>query len=211
MKELTQTRPKPLIQVGGKPLIDHALALLDGTGIDRVVVNTHYLSHQIADHLADRNIRISHEADLLETGGGLKHAIPLLDADYVITLNADAVWSGQNPIARLLDAWQPEKMDALLMLTPKSNAVGHVGAGDFLLASDGQIQRGPDHIFTGCQIIKTSQVARVTERVFSLNLVWDEILKNNKAYGLVHDGKWSDVGHPEGIPLAENLLDKTDV
>lgn len=212
MGALTQTLPKPMIPVAGTPLIDHALALVDDSPIETIVVNLHHLGDQIASHLDHRNILFSHEEDqLLETGGGLKQALTLLKSDDVVTLNADAVWAGPNPIPALIDAWDPDRMDALLMLVAPQNAIGHKGRGDFLIGADGVLSRGAGLTYTGCQIIKTARVAEVEGDVFSLNLVWDRLLANGRVFGLEHHGRWCDVGHPEGIILAETMLRDTNV
>lgn len=207
MGALTATRPKPLIPVAGRPLIDHALALADGLGLSRIVVNTHYLPAQVAAHLAARpEILLSHEPELLETGGGLKAAAPLLAADIVFTLNSDAVWSGPNPLATLAAAWDPARMDALLLLVPQAAARGHAGRGDFLLDAEGRIARGPGPVFAGAQIVKLAALAACPERIFSMNRVWDGLIAQGRAFATLHPGGWCDVGRPEGIALAEALL-----
>ncbi|MCK0140134.1 nucleotidyltransferase family protein [Aliiroseovarius sp. F47248L] len=212
MGALTQTLPKPMIPVAGKPLIDHALALVDDSPIEHVVINLHHLGSQITDHLGHRNIRFSNENDrLLETGGGLKKALTLLKSDTVITLNSDAVWTGPNPIQSLLALWDPNRMDALLMLVAQENAIGHKGAGDFIRADNGALHRGAGLTYTGCQIIKTAPVADVAEDVFSLNTVWDRLLENGRVFGVEHGGRWCDVGQPEGITLAETMLKDANV
>ena len=209
MGALTANRPKPLIEVAGKPLIDHALHLAETAGITKIVVNLHYLGGQIADHLKDRDILLSWERDLiLETGGGLKAALPLLGDGPVLTLNTDAVWSGQNPLTQLLNAWDPAKMDALLLLLPAEAALGHSGNGDFRLDPNGRISRANGvsaPIYLGAQILKTQDLSAIAEPVFSLNRLWDIAIANNRAYGLIHQGGWCDVGRPEGIVLAESL------
>lgn len=209
MGTLTANTPKPLIKVAGKPLIDHALTLVDAAKVGKTVVNLHYLGDQIACHLQGRDIALSWEhTQILETGGGLKAALPLLQGDTVFTLNTDAVWSGQNPLIELQAAWDPEKMDALLLLLPADKALGHSGKGDFLLASDGRIRRAAGAaapIYLGAQILKTQALTAVTEPVFSLNLLWDQAIAQGRAYGLLHQGGWCDVGRPEGIALAETL------
>ncbi|NOX73404.1 MAG: NTP transferase domain-containing protein, partial [Alphaproteobacteria bacterium] len=143
MRELTNARPKPLIPVLGKPLIERALDLADDAGIARKVVNTHYLGHMIADHLQGRgDVILSPEiGEALETGGGLKHALPLIGRETVFTLNPDAVWRGANPLTGLAAAWQPDRMDALLVLIPIGQAAGHKYRGDFVLDCEGRISR----------------------------------------------------------------------
>ncbi len=209
MGALTANRPKPLIGVAGKPLIDHALAVADTAGITKIVINLHYLGSQIADHLQNRDVLLSWERDLiLETGGGLKAALPLLGDGPVLTLNTDAVWSGQNPLTQLLNAWDPAKMDVLLLLLPAEAAVGHSGNGDFQLDLQGHISRANGvsaPIYLGAQILKTQALSAISEPVFSLNRLWDIAIANKRAYGLIHQGGWCDVGRPEGIALAESL------
>lgn len=208
MRPLTATRPKPLLPVAGRPLLDHALALTKEAGIGRIVVNTHYLGEQIAEHLAPYpDIKVSHEApEILETGGGLRNALPLLGGSTVFTLNTDAVWTGSNPLERLRAAWDPEHMDALLMLVTPEQAHGHSGAGDFLRTEDGRLTRGPGAIYCGVQILKTEGLAEIDAPAFSLNLLWDKMLERGRLFGLLHDGGWCDVGRPEGIALAEQML-----
>lgn len=213
MGALTETRPKPLIEVAGKPLIDHALDLAAAAGVERVVANLHHLPDQLVRHLAPRGVTLSFETGrLLETGGGLRRALPLLGEDPVFTINADAVWTGANPFETLAAAWDPQAMDALLLLVPRANATGHKGAGDFHLLEDGRLARGPGLVYAGAGILRTEGLAAVEEEVFSLNLVWDEMAARGRLCGTVHDGGWCDVGHPEGIAAAEALLaDARDV
>jgi len=140
MQPLTQDRPKPLVEVAGKALIDHALDLVPGADIGRIVANTHYKSEMIARHLAARPVTLSYESPaILETGGGLRAALPLLGVDPVLTLNSDAVWGGENPLRLLQSRWNPTKMDALLVCIPPQQARGHSGAGDFNCAPDGRL------------------------------------------------------------------------
>lgn len=207
MGPLTKDRPKPLIEVGGRTLLDHALAAVDGAGVSHVVANLHYRPDQIVRHLSMRpGIRFSDETEMiLETGGGLLHALPLLGAGPVFTLNTDAVWTGANPIEELRAAWRPDQMDGLLLLVPHGAATGHTGAGDFDLGADGQIRRGRGFVYTGAGIVKTGGLARVGERIFSLNRLWDAMAAGGRLYGIVHAGGWCDVGRPESVPLAEAL------
>lgn len=212
MGALTETQPKPLIPVAGKPLLDHALTIVDNAkGVSQIIVNTHYLANQIEDHLSDRQVLFSPEDALLETGGGLKQALTLHKTHSIYTLNADAVWSGPNPMQALLNAWDPSKMDALMLLVPPENAIGHLGAGDFHQSPDGRLTRGPGLVYTGCQIIKTAPVTAIDKDVFSLNDVWNAIEQNKRLFGLPYTGSWCDVGHPDGITLAERMLETQNV
>ncbi|HEY6918899.1 MAG TPA: nucleotidyltransferase family protein [Tabrizicola sp.] len=206
---LTKDRPKPLIPVAGKPLIDHALALGAEAGVTRTVVNTHYKADQMAAHLDGRGIAISHEPVILETGGGLKAALPLLGRGPVAILNSDGIWTGANPLGQLAKAWDPARMEALLLLLPLDRTLAHGPRGDFRLAADGRISRGQggeDHVYIGAQIMDPRRVAATPEDVFSLNQPWTRMIAAGTAFGIVHDGGWCDVGHPEGIAEAERLL-----
>ena len=213
MGKLTADRPKPLIRVGGRALIDHALALADAAKVDRIVVNLHYLGGQIMDHLQGRSIQFSSEQGaILETGGGLRAALPLLGAGPVITLNSDAVWTDDTALLQLLAHWNGAKMDALVLLMPAHRAMGRNGRGDFMLADDGKISRanGRDGmVYLGAQIIRTDTLANIAETRFSMNVVWDQMIASGRAYGVVYNGGWCDVGSPAGITLAETMLGQT--
>ena len=207
MGALTADRPKPLIEVAGKPLIDHALALVQDYGADTIAINTHYMPEKLERHLSGTGVLLSHETpDILETGGGLRAALPLLGDGPHFTMNTDAVWRGPNPLRQLSDIWNPEQMDALLLCVPKENAVGHIGKGDFLLGDAGRIKRGSGLIYSGVQIIKTDLIHEVAAQSFSLNLLWDQMLAQGRLFGAEYPGKWCDVGHPGGIALAEAMI-----
>ncbi|MDS9466783.1 nucleotidyltransferase family protein [Paracoccus sp. MBLB3053] len=207
MAPLTDVTPKPLIRVGGQTLLDRALHQGETAGVGPIVINTHHLGHQIRDHVAGRGIAISDESDLLlETGGGLRKALPLLGAGPVITMNPDVVWTGTNPIAALIDAWD-DRMDALLMLVPLAQTHGRRGSGDFSLDPHARLIRKGDLVYGGAQIIRPDRLAEIAEDAFSLNRLWDLLIAGGSAYGLIHDGEWCDVGRPDCIPLAEALLD----
>lgn len=212
MGALTRTRPKPMIEVSGRPLIDHTLDLARDAGIGTIVANLHYLAPVLAAHLGPQGVEISDESgEILETGGGLKAALPLLGPDPVVTMNSDAIWAGPNPVRLLQQAWDPARMDALLMCVPVAQAQGHSGQGDFIANDQGQLSRGPGLVYGGIQIVKTDGLAGIAERVFSLNLLWDRMHGDGRLFGLAYPGRWCDVGHPEGIALAESLIGDTDV
>jgi MurNAc alpha-1-phosphate uridylyltransferase len=207
MKHLTKDQPKPMIKVAGRPLIDHALDLAESIAPDRIVINLHYKPDPLLQYLNGRDLRTIIEApDILETGGGLRNALPLLGDGPVFTMNTDAIWAGPNPLALLLDAWNPTKMDALLMGIPVPNTVGHGGNGDFVIAGDGTLTRGSGVVYGGVQIIKTAMLKTIEQPAFSLNLLWDQMLELQRMYGLRYPGRWCDVGHPEGVDLAEQML-----
>ena len=207
MAPLTETRPKPLVTVAGQTLLDHALAQCDGL---KTVVNAHYFSDQIIAHLQGTDTIISDETEaLLETGGGLKRALPLLDCNPVFTMNTDAVWKGSNPIHALAKAWQPQ-MDALLLMIPRAAAVGHTGRGDFDIDSTGRLTRGTNFVYSGVQIIRTDELEDVQDNAFSMWALWGDMLDRGAVYGTVYDGEWCDVGRPESISIAEKMLAGSD-
>lgn len=210
MGALTADRPKPLIPVAGRALIDHALAVAAGAGAGRVVVNAHYRADQIAAHLAGRGIAISHEgAQILETGGGLKAALPLLGPGPVAVLNSDGIWTGANPLTQLAAVWDGARMEVLLLLLAVGMTRGHGAKGDFGLDAAGRISRGgggEDQVYVGAAIMNPTRLAVIDDPVFSLNRPWDQMIAAGTAYGVVHRGGWCDVGRPEGIAAAEALL-----
>lgn len=212
MGALTQTLPKPMIQVAGKPLIDHALHLAKAEGCTNIVANLHYRPEILQAYLTPQGVQtVLEHPDILETGGGLRNALPLLGTAPVVTMNTDAVWSGPNPVALLREHWNPDRMDALLMCVPAGQTLGYVGQGDFTLAQDGVLRRGPGHVYGGIQITKTDLLSEIDEKVFSLNELWDRMLAKNRLFGLSYSGVWCDVGHPAGISQAEEMLEQADV
>lgn len=212
MGSLTAAHPKPLVQVAGRALIDHALDQVLPFNPDTIVANLHYRPKQIKDHLSGLPVQFSLETpEILETGGGLRAALPILGDDPVFTMNTDAVWRGPNALSILAQAWQPDHMDALLLCIPPKNAVGHAGTGDFAVASDGTAQRGPGAVYSGLQIIKTDRLSQITNCAFSLNLLWDAMLRDSTLHAAIYPGHWCDVGTPEGITLAETMLEQSNV
>lgn len=212
MGALTHNCPKPLIKVAGRPLIDHALDLVAPLGLSRVVANTHYRADQVAAHLQGTGVIPLHEApDILETGGGLRNALPLLGQGPVFTMNTDAVWHGPNPLYLALGSWDPDQMDALLVTIPPENAIGHGGDGDFCFDKDNRLTRGPGEVYSGVQILKTDGLWEIEQDAFSLNLLWDRMLEQGRVFGVSYPGHWCDVGRPEGIGLAERMIGFDDV
>lgn len=212
MGALTRDLPKPLIEVAGKPLIDHALTLAKAIAPARIVANLHYLPDPLAAHLAPRGVALSLETpDILDTGGGLRAALPLLGDGPVYTLNTDAIWSGPNPLELLRAGWDPARMDALLVCVPVARTLGRSDSGDFSLDDADRIRRGPGFVYGGAQIIRTEALHDFTEPAFSLNRLWDRMLAQGRLFGLRYPGRWCDVGHPGGIALAESLLADADV
>ena len=213
MGEITKIIPKPMVPILNKPLIDYAIDITLDANIQNIIVNLHYLPEQIENHLSNfKNIKTIHEyPKILETGGGLKNALPILGPSPVITLNSDIIWIGYNPIKSLLKSWNPKKMDALLMLIPIKRAKGYKGLGDFYLDRDKQLIRKDNksnapYIYTGVQIIKTELLSTINKESFSINVLWNKIINQRNAYGIMYDGSWIDVGHPEGIDIATKEL-----
>lgn len=212
MGALTRTTPKPLLEVAGRPLLDHALAHLARGGIRRVVVNAHYLAEQIIAHLAGRaGVTVVHETpEILETGGGLRNALRLLGPGPVVTLNPDGWFRTPDPLRALLSGWDGSA-EALLLLVPKARALAHSGPGDFDLDADGRLVRRKGEeapfVYTGLQVIRPDGLHQVQEKAFSLNVLWDDMIARGTAGGVVLDADWVDVGTPQGLALARELAE----
>ncbi len=220
MRPLTAHRPKPLVPVAGKALIDHALDRIEGAGIRRIVVNVHYKADMVEAHLAARTRRtgieylISDErARLLETGGGLIKARPLLGDSAFLCANSDNLWldGPRSAVRQLAERWDDAAMDALLLLVPHARATGHGGPGDFHMDPRGRLSRRrpgrvAPFVFTGVQILSPRLLVDPPGDVFSTNVFWDRAIAAGRAYGLSHQGAWFDVGTPAAIPLVEAEL-----
>lgn len=212
MRHLTAHQPKPLIKVAGRALIDHAVALGEDAGAAPIVANLHYLPEMMETHLAGSSVQVLRELpDILETGGGLRNALPVLGSAPVATMNSDAVWAGPNPLRLLMDAWDPERMDALLICVPLEQVHGRQAAGDFHLDDAGRLHRGGDTVYGGVQILKTELLEQIPDASFSLNVLWNIMAENGRLFGLSYPGHWCDVGHPAGITEAEAMLAQYDV
>jgi len=218
MRPLTLERPKPLVVLRGRTLLDRALDRLRAAGVMRTVVNTHYLAEMIEDHLRDHgDIVLSPEAERLETGGGVARALPHLgDAPFYV-VNSDAVWrDGCVPaLDRLAAAWDAAEMDVLLLIQPVERAMGYHGAGDYHLAADGRLRRrGADesavHLFAGVQILNPTIFHDIPDGPFSLNLLYDRAEAAGRLHGLEHDADWFHVGTPEDLATEAALSDRAD-
>ncbi len=219
MRPLTATRPKPLIEVGGKALLDHVLDKLRTAGVVKVVVNVHYLADSLEAHLASRShgleVMISDERDqLLETGGGLVRAEPLIDCDPFLSLNSDNLWvDGPADTLKLLASqWDGERMDALLLLVPLARAGNHKGIGDFHMDRSGRIRRRDKahvapFVFTGIQMLSKRLLRDAPHGPFSTNILWDRAIAQGRCFGAVHHGLWFDVGNPQAIKQTEAVLE----
>lgn len=213
MMPLTKDRPKPMVPLCGRPLLDYALDHAHGVHPEKIVVNTHYKSDVIQSHLAGTDIRVINEhPHILDTGGGLRNALPIIGEEPVWTLNPDTVWYGPNPLILAQSNWDPQKMDALLICIDPAQASSTTSAGDFSISADGRLSRGTGAIYGGAQIIKTDLLDSISATVFSLNKVWDIFLAVGRCHGIIYPGHWCDVGHPAGLKTAEALLqNRSDV
>jgi len=217
MRPLTETLPKPLIQVSGRPLLDHALDHLAAAGIDTAVVNLHWLGDQIARHVERRSrprIALSREPTLLETGGGVVNALPQLGAEPFFVINSDSLWlDGATPaLRRLRDAWRDGAMDALLLLHRTVAAVGYDGPGDYFADPLGRLTRRQPgeiapHVYTGVHILHPRLLRDAPAGPFSLNVVWNRAQEAGRLFGIMHDGLWLHVGTPDQLTEAQRYLD----
>ncbi|CAN5237933.1 nucleotidyltransferase family protein [soil metagenome] len=219
MRPLTATRPKPLIDVAGKPLLDHLLERLKAAGVGKVVVNVHYLAEAIEAHLKKSphglDVVISDERSLLlETGGGLVKAGPLIDCDPFLAVNSDNLWvdGPADTLQLLASGWDDKKMDALLLLVPHARAENHGGRGDFHLDRTGRLRRRErsrvaPFVYTGIQMLSKRLLEGAPEGPFSTNLLWDKAIETGRCFGAVHHGLWFDVGTPQAIKATELILE----
>jgi MurNAc alpha-1-phosphate uridylyltransferase len=214
MRPITDTLPKPLVAIGGKPMLDHALDRLAEAGVEEAVVNVHHLPGLIEAHVAGRThprVTISDErALLLETGGGVKKALPLLGQAPFFHVNSDSLWSetGASNVAAMARDWDPARMDMLLLLAKRETSIGFDGAGDFFLGEDGRLARrgaaaSAPYVYAGVAILKPQLFADTPEGPFSLNLLFDRAIAAGRLHGLVLQGQWLHVGTPGAIAPAE--------
>lgn len=218
MRPLTNDTPKPLVPLMGKPLIDHCFEHLQSGGVKKAVVNMHYLPEQIeahfANHAFDIDVTLSDERELLmETGGGLVKALPMIDDDPFFCLNSDNIWENgtRNVFDALRDHWDGDKMDALLLLVPHRYASHYQGSGDFYCDPDGVVsrrkpQRIAPYIFSGIQLIAKKLLDNPPQGPFSTNIFWDRAIQSGRLYGIAHDAMWYDVGDPAALKKTEEAL-----
>jgi len=216
MRPITETRPKPLIEVAGRSLIERTIDRLQVVGVEKIVVNTHHLGQMVVEHLKHRDgpkIVFSPEDPVMETGGGIKNALSALGDEPFYACNADTLWlnGSQDALDRLARHWQDADMDALLMLHSTVDAYGYDGLGDFCADADGKLARRPEgevapYLFTGVQILHPRLFKNAPDGAFSLNVLYDRALKSGRLYGIVHDGEWFHIGTPEGLEEAETYM-----
>jgi MurNAc alpha-1-phosphate uridylyltransferase len=219
MRPLTDAVPKPLVRLRGRALIDHVLDRLVAAGIGQAVVNVHHHADKLEAHLAGRKkpaIAISDErATLLDTGGGVVKALPMLGPGPFLVHNSDSVWIegvGSN-LARLMRAWDGERMDSLMLLAIGATSLGYDGHGDFVMEADGLLarraeQRQAPFVFTGVSIAHPRLFQDAPQGRFSLNMLWDRAIDRGRLYGLRLDGLWMHVGTPEALAEAERWMQR---
>lgn len=215
MRPLTNDRPKPLVKVAGRTLLDFVLDQLRTAGIGRIVVNVHYLADQVEAHLSahatDLEVHISDERDaLLETGGGLMRAKALIGPEPFFCVNTDNVWTLGNGsvFGAMAAAWDSELMDVLMLLVPHGQAHGHAGRGDFEMDDAGRLSRenkeaAKPWVWMGVQLLHPRLLIDPPGEVFSTNIFWNRAIASGRCFGLAYAGDWYDVGTPAAIPLAE--------
>jgi MurNAc alpha-1-phosphate uridylyltransferase len=217
MRPLTDDRPKPLVMVAGKTLIDHALDRLVAAGVTMAVVNVHYKAEMLKEHLSKRNdieIVISEEKDaLLGTGGGVVKALPYFKGEPFFIINSDTVWVENvgSALGRMIARWNPDEMDALLLLAAMVTALGFEGRGDFNMDGLGHLSRVPERrlspfAYPGVQIVHPRLFDGAPAGGFSTNRMWDLAIERGRLYGIRLDGVWFHVGTPEAVREAEHFL-----
>jgi MurNAc alpha-1-phosphate uridylyltransferase len=218
MRPLTDHRPKPLIEVAGKPLIDYGIDRLREAEVQKAVVNGHYLADQILSwsrqQAAPKTIFSDERAEILDTGGGIAKALPLLGEQPFFVLNSDSFWTEGKVSAlnRLRNTWNDATMDCLLLLCHVDRTIGYDGRGDFLLERDGRLirQQGSGALaYIGGYLVHPRLFADIAVEKFSMNLLWDKAISGGRLHGIAHSGKWFHVGTPNAIGLAEAELAKT--
>jgi MurNAc alpha-1-phosphate uridylyltransferase len=218
MRPLTNTTPKPLIPVAGQPIIAHGFDRLRAAHVTKAVVNAHYLAEQIeawCASVASPETIVSDERDaILDTGGGIARALPLLGADPFFVLNSDSFWidRGTPALTRLRAAWNDAEMDCLLLLCDPAHTTGYDGSGDFVLGGDGRLTRAkhaPSQkalAYIGGYLVHPRLFTHAPQGAFSMNLLWDRAIAAGRLHGLAHDGHWLHVGTPEAIGAAKDWL-----
>jgi MurNAc alpha-1-phosphate uridylyltransferase len=217
MRPLTDTMPKPMVPVGGRPLLDHVLDRLADAGVETAIVNVHHFADQIESHVAGRQqpqVIISDErGGLLDTGGGVVKALPALGAAPFFHVNSDTIWieGPRANLARLAKAFDPVQMDALLLLAPTATSIGYDGRGDFLMTPDGRLHKRPERevapfVYAGAAILQPSLFAGMRAEPFSLTKLFDRAEAAGRLYGQRLEGMWMHVGTPDAIARAESAI-----
>lgn len=214
--------PKPMVPVAGRSLINRVLDQLKVAGLEEAIINVHYLADKLEAHLATRDdiaIILSDErGQLLETGGGMKKAQPLMNGDAIVGINSDALWldtwagkATENTLQAMIKAFDANEMDVLLLMVPLDHARHFEGAGDFHMAADGRLTRRHDagqqaYVYGGIQIIKPALLKEVAEDCFSLNVIYDKALARGRLFGHLFQGTWMHIGTPDAVQDAEGYF-----
>jgi N-acetyl-alpha-D-muramate 1-phosphate uridylyltransferase len=220
LRPVTETIPKPLVEINGRTLLDHAIDHLALAGVERVVVNVHYKAAMVAAQLARRDhpcMEISEEPELLDTGGGVKRALPLLD-DTFFVVNGDVFWldGKDHALLRLAGAFDPDHIDAILLLQRTVTAVGYEGSGDYFLDASGRPHRRGErevapYLFAGIQLLHRRLFDGMPDRIFSLVRLFDRAERAGRLHAIVHDDEWCHIGTPEGLAASRELLSRRRV
>lgn len=220
MRPLTDTKPKPLVPVAGKPLLSYCLEPLAKAGMTKIVINAHYLADQMKDYVLKNTtlpLVLSDESDqLLDSGGGVKKALLQLGQEPFYLLNADSFWidGPRSNLQRIADAWDAERMDILLLVASGAQVTGYSGPGDFVMDAAGRLTRRPERmvapfVYTGVGIMKPELFADTPDGPFSLNLLFNRAIERERLFGLRLDGEWLHVGTPDAIDAAERRIDRS--
>jgi MurNAc alpha-1-phosphate uridylyltransferase len=215
LRPVTETIPKPLVEINCRTLLDHAIDRLALAGVERVVVNVHYKAAMVAAQLARRDhprIEISEEPELLDTGGGVKRALPLLD-DAFFVVNGDVFWldGKDHALLRLAGAFDPDHIDAILLLQRTVTAVGYEGSGDYFIDASGKPHRRGEreiapYLFAGIQLLHRRLFDGMPDRLFSLVRLFDRAERAGRLHAIVHDGEWYHIGTPKGLAATRERL-----
>ena len=217
MRPLTERMPKPLVRVAGRPLLDHVLDKLAAAGVSEAVVNVHYLPDQIIDHVAARKsprVIISDERNqVLGTGGGVVKALPILGSEPFFHVNSDTMWIDgvQSNLKRLEEAFDPARMDILLLMAPTANSIGYGGRGDYGMLPDGALRKRRElqvvpFVYAGAAIMSPSIFKDAPKGEFSLTKLFDAANEQERLFGLRLDGVWMHVGTPDAVNAAEEAF-----
>jgi len=217
MRPLTNDVPKPLVKVRGRALIDHAIDRLVAAGVTMIVVNVHYQAEKLRKHLVQRKdveIRISDETGtILGTGGGILRALPNFEGEPFFVHNSDTIWAEGfgHALDRLIQRWDPDSMDSLLLMASLVTAMGYEGRGDFMMDPEGRLTRVPDgklspFAYPGACIVHPRLFDNAPQGAFPLLLLWEQAIERGRLYGMRLDGVWMHVGTPEALHEAEEFL-----
>ena len=218
MRPLTDDRPKPMVELLGRPMIDYSIEKMHAAGIRRLVVNLHYKGDVLREHLSGSlpkgmSIEFSDEPEILDTGGGVTKALPLLGDSPFFVVNGDLFWGdgARSTFAELAARWDDKAMDGLLLMVPTVIAAGYSGRGDFTMTPEGRLTRRQEcrvapFLYGGIQLVHPRLFKDAPKGAFSTNLMWDRAIEAGRLYGLRHEGDWMHIDTPDSLALASRLL-----